>query len=85
MPTEDRDWLLRHLADQARYLASLTAWARDNPADADVLLRVRDDVFAFRETLDTLGVSHAKVSNEQWSRIPHVVHREPWPSASDAS
>jgi hypothetical protein len=72
MPTEDRDRLLRHLADQAWYLAALTAWARDNPADADVLVRVRvrDDVFTFRETLDTLGVSHAKVGNEQWSRRP---------------
>ena len=47
---QDRDWLLRHLADQARYLASLTAWARDNPTEPDVLLRVGDEIFTLRET-----------------------------------
>ncbi|MCW3047870.1 MAG: hypothetical protein JWO74_2154 [Solirubrobacterales bacterium] len=85
MPRDDRDWLLRHLADQARYLASLTVWARDNPADRDVLLRVRDDIFTLRETLDTLGVPHAKIGNEDWDRIAQAMHREGWPSAGDAS
>lgn len=59
MPTDDRAWLLRHLAEHARYLASLTDWARENATDAGVLLRVRDEVFTLRETLATLGVPNA--------------------------
>ena len=59
MSRDDREWLLGHLSEQARYLASLTDWARDNPMDSDVLLRVRDEVFTLRETLDTLGVPGA--------------------------
>jgi|tagenome__1003787_1003787.scaffolds.fasta_scaffold17849109_2 hypothetical protein len=81
MSTDDRDWLLRHLAEQARYLASLTDWARDNVSDDRVLLRVRDEVFTMRETLDTLGVPNATLSNEAWRRVPHVSHREGWPTA----
>ena len=83
MTPQNREWLLQHLDDQARYLAALTGWARDNPADADVLLRVRDEVFTMRETLSTLAVPHAAVSNDDWGRAPHATHRAPWPSADD--
>jgi hypothetical protein len=83
MPIDDRDLLLRHLDDQARYLALLTAYARDNPADADVLLRVRDEVFTLRETPYTLGVPGANLSNLEWNRVPHAQHKQPWPSAGD--
>jgi hypothetical protein len=81
MRDQDLPWLLRHLDQQARYVASLTAWARDNPTETDVLLRVRDEVFTLRETLDTLEVPHATVDNENWRRVPHAEHRQPWPSA----
>jgi hypothetical protein len=81
MDEEDLEGLLRHLDEQARYLASLTAWARENPAETAVLLRVRDEVFTLRETLDTLGVPHATLDNEGWRRVPHAEHRPPWPSA----
>jgi hypothetical protein len=79
MRDHDLPWLLRHLDQQARYVASLTAWARDNPTETDVLLRVRDEVFTLRETLDTLGVPHATVDNEGWRRVPRAAHRPPWP------
>jgi hypothetical protein len=29
MATDERSWLLRHLVEQARYVATLTEWARD--------------------------------------------------------
>jgi hypothetical protein len=80
---DDRDGLLRHLDEQARYLASLTTYARGHPYDLDVLLRVRDDVFTLRETLDTLAVPHALADNVQWGQVPHASHRAAWPSASD--
>jgi hypothetical protein len=85
MPGDDRGRLLRHLADQGRYVASLTAWAQDNPTDRAVLLRVRDETFTLRETLDTLGVPDANISNEDWHRVPHATDREDWPRAGDAS
>ena len=81
MPPEDRDWLLRHLYHQARYLAALTGWALDNPGDAGVLLRARDETFTLRETLATLGVPNAIVSNDEWNGTPHADHRPQWPSA----
>jgi hypothetical protein len=81
----DRSWLLRHLNDQATYLASLTAWAAENPTDAGVLLRVRDEVFTLRETLDALAVPHVKVDNETWAAMPHAPHDPRWPTAADAS
>ncbi len=82
MPPEDRDWLLRHLDHQARYLAALTGWARDHPGDAEVLRRVRDEVLTLRETLATLEVPGAVVSNDAWNGIPHADHRTQWPSAN---
>jgi hypothetical protein len=68
MPEHDRDWLLAHLNDQARGLAALADSAHRHPADLDQLVAVRDQVFVMRETLDTLGVAHALVSNADWNR-----------------
>lgn len=84
MPTVDRDWLLSHLDEQARYLAALTAWARANPTDSDVLLRVRDEAFTLRETLNTLEVPHALASNQAWRVVPHAAQQAQWPRADDA-
>jgi hypothetical protein len=83
MTSDGRNWLLQHLDHQARYLASLTAYARQNPDDRAVLLRVRDEMFTLRETLDTLAVPHALVNNTEWKRVPAGPHREPWPGAND--
>jgi hypothetical protein len=83
MPADDRHLLLRHLDDQTRYLGLLTGYARGNTADVDVLLRVRDEVFTLRETLHTLGVPGANLSNEEWDRVPHAQHKDPWPNAGD--
>ena len=85
MPDDDLGWLLRHLDEQARYVALLTEWARENPAETAVLLRVRDEVFTLRETLDTLGVPHATLDNDGWRRVPHAEHRQAWPKADAAS
>jgi regulator of sirC expression with transglutaminase-like and TPR domain len=65
---QDREWLLDHLNQQVRNLAVLTDWARQHPGDPQQLLRVRDEVFTIRETLDTLGVPHALVTNAEWNR-----------------
>lgn len=81
MAPEDRDWLLRHLDHQARYLAALTGWALNNPGDADVLLRARDEVFTLRETLASLKVPDAVVSNGAWNGVAHAEHRPQWPNA----
>ena len=81
MRDQDLPWLLHHLDQQARSVATLTARARDNPTETDVLLRVRDEVFTLRETLYTLGVPHATLDNEGWRRVPRAEQRQPWPSA----
>jgi hypothetical protein len=83
MSEDERDWPLLHLDGQARYLASLTTYASEHPDDPEVLLRVRDELYTLRETLDTLAVPHALTDNVQWRRVPHASHRPPWPSASD--
>lgn len=85
MEEHERQRLLRHLRDQTRYLASLATWACDNPHDPDVLLRLRDDVFTLRETLDTLGVPYALVDNSAWGTVPHLDHEARWPSAAEGS
>jgi hypothetical protein len=68
MSPHDREWLLDHLGDQVRHLAVATDHARQHPGDPEQLLRVRDEVFTIRETLDTLGVPHALAANAEWSR-----------------
>jgi hypothetical protein len=68
MPQHEREWLLAHLSDQVRHLAATTDAARRHPAQPDRLEAVRDEVFTIRETLDTLGVAHALVTNADWSR-----------------
>jgi hypothetical protein len=73
MNSDDRDRLLRHLDDQARYLAALTRYAREHPDDPEVLVRCRDEVFTIRETLDTLPVPHALADNAQWRRVAHAL------------
>ena len=93
---EDRQWLLQHLAAQARYLAVLAAYAAEHPDEPDVLVRVRDEVFTTRETLDTLGVPHALVSNAAWAGAslwsccsspspPSSPSPSPSPSSSDCA
>jgi len=79
----DRQWLLDHLDGQARYLAALTRHARKHPDDAEVLTAVRDEVFTLRETLETLAVPYAVVSNDDWHTVPSVPHRDGWPTAAD--
>jgi primase-polymerase (primpol)-like protein len=64
---DDRQWLVRHLNDQARQLQTLTMEALRDPEDASTLIAVRDEVFTMRETLDTLGVPHALVTNAEWN------------------
>ena len=65
--TDDRLWLLHHLNDQAHQLQSLTAAALAEPDDHSRLAKARDELFTIRETLDTLGVPLALVSNDEWS------------------
>ena len=60
---DDRQWLLKHLNDQARDLQTLTAEALRDPEDSSTLNAVRDEVFTMRETLDTLDIPHALVTN----------------------
>lgn len=85
MTDADRRWLLGHLDDQAHYVAALTRYARDHASESDVLLRVRDEVFTVRETLDTLEVPHALVSNHDWQRVPSAEHRVGWPTSEDVA
>jgi hypothetical protein len=47
---QERDWLLRHLDDQARHIARLSAAARTHAEDDARLVAIRDEVFALRET-----------------------------------
>jgi hypothetical protein len=68
MPQDDHEWLLAHLSDQVGHLATLVDIARQHPAEPDKLVAVRDEVFTIRETLDTLGVPHALVTNADWNR-----------------
>ena len=49
--------------------------------DAGVLLRARDETFTLRETLATLGVPNAIVSNDEWNGTPQADHRPQWPIA----
>ena len=65
---DDRQWLVRHLNDQARHLQTLTLKALRDPEDSSTLIAVRDAVFTMRETLDTLDVPHALVTNAEWNR-----------------
>jgi hypothetical protein len=65
--TDDRLWLLQHLTDQTHHLQSLTAAALAEPNEHSRLAMARDEVFTIRETLDTLGVPLALVSNAEWS------------------
>jgi len=81
MSPDDRGQLLRHLDQQARFLAALTAWASDNPQDHDILVRARDEVFTLRETLENLEVPYAAVSNSEWNAVPHMGDRPDWPRA----
>ena len=64
---DTRDGSLEHLDRQARTLAEITRAATQSD-DMSRLLEVRDHVFAIRETLATLGVPHALVSNDTWTR-----------------
>ena len=64
---DTRESLLRHLDEQARTLAELTTAATESD-DIRPLLEVRDQVFVIRETLATLGIPHALVSNDTWNR-----------------
>jgi hypothetical protein len=65
---ESREWLLAHLEAQAAHLLELTRSASQAPDDTKKLIPLRDEIFTFRETLDTLGVSLALSSNADWNR-----------------
>jgi hypothetical protein len=65
---DDRQWLVKHLNDQARHLQTLTMEALRDPEDSSTLIAVRDAVFTMRETLETLDVPHALVTNAEWNR-----------------
>lgn len=69
MGDDDRDWLLKHLDEQAAYLKTLTEAARANPDEPSRVFGVCDEVFTMRETLDTLGVPYARADNDAWNRI----------------
>lgn len=66
MAPSDRAWLLAHLLQQVEHLADLAHAI--GPHDDD-LVALRDQVFVIRETLDTLGVPHALVSNVDWNVV----------------
>lgn len=85
MTDAERRWLLDHLDGQARYVATLTRYARDHASEPEVLLRVRDEVFTLRETLDTLEVPDALIDNDGWRRVAAVAHKDGWPSADDVT
>jgi hypothetical protein len=68
MAQHEREWVLAHLSDQARHLAATTDATRHHPGEPDRLVAVRDEVFTIRETLDTLGVPHALVTNADWNQ-----------------
>jgi hypothetical protein len=68
MTPQEGEWLLAHLDDQVRTLSTLTRIAREHPGDPGKLVEVRDQVFTIRETLDTLGVPYALVTNADWNR-----------------
>jgi hypothetical protein len=69
MSDDEREWLLRHLDDQAADLRDLTSGALQNPDDPAWVTTVCDAIFTMRETLDTLGVAYALVGNDEWNRI----------------
>jgi hypothetical protein len=68
MSPSDREWLLGHLRDQATILARAVDAAAQDPESTERLIAVRDQVFCMKETLGTLGVPHALVSRDEWSR-----------------
>lgn len=67
MASSDRAWLVGHLREQVEHLADLTRAIGAHAGDDD-LVALRDQVFVVRETLDSLGVPHALVSNVDWNR-----------------
>jgi hypothetical protein len=69
LAADERGWLLRHLRDQADALGSLTAAAATDPASAQRLRDVRDQVFVMKETLDALGVPHALDAHDAWGDV----------------
>jgi hypothetical protein len=68
MRSEDLSRLLAHLHDQAQHVTELTVRARSHPDDREHLVAIRDELFTMRETLDTLGVPDALVTNAEWNR-----------------
>ena len=66
--TENREWLTGHLVEQAALVLRLSQAAASRPDDTSLLLSVRDEVFALRETLDTLEVPLARSSNLEWNK-----------------
>jgi hypothetical protein len=65
--TAERESLIGHLRAQADYLAEMTV-ALDESASPEQLAAVRDHVFTIRETLATLDVPLATVTNADWNR-----------------
>jgi plasmid stabilization system protein ParE len=68
MSPRERDRLVGHLDDQAQTLAEMTRAAREHPHNPEALLRIRDQLFVMRETLDTLRVPHATATHDDWRR-----------------
>lgn len=85
MTDADTQWLLDHLDGQAQYIPELTRYVRQHPDESGVLLRVRDEVFTLRETLETLDVPGAALSNDESNSLPAAQHNDRWPSGSDVS
>jgi|tagenome__1003787_1003787.scaffolds.fasta_scaffold19496728_1 hypothetical protein len=65
--TVERRWLIEHLRAQANHLTAMVA-AIDESASPEQLAAVRDHVFTIRETLQTLEVPLATVTNAEWNR-----------------
>jgi hypothetical protein len=68
MTAPDREWLMSHLHEQIAHLSALARSTDGSEDDRASLLALRDQIFVIRETLDTLGVPHARASNTDWNR-----------------
>ena len=65
--SSEREGLIAHLQEQVEYLATLASELSDS-ASAEDLATVRDHIFTIRETLQTMGVPLATVTNAEWHR-----------------
>lgn len=68
MNPSERLALVRHLQDQIRFLSKTVEALPALDIDDENLMHARDQVFAIRETLDSLDVPLSTASNSDWNR-----------------